>query len=400
MIREVAGRVRELVGTIDSGMGSFGYSARVQRAASIAELRRWARIRAPRAVFDYVDGAAEREVSLRSSRTSWDRVRFLPKALRDVSEVDTSVTVLGRHYGQPFGLGPTGFTRLMHADGEIAVARAAAACGVPYVLSTVGTTTPEELAAAGNLSDPWFQLYLWKDRAASKELVDRARAAGFYALVLTIDVPVAGNRLRDIRNGLTIPPSASLATIAEGALHPLWLIDVLASDPVRFATLSSQRSGAAEIVNQMFDPSITTKDVEWLRSVWNGPIVVKGVQSVEDVSLLVSIGVDGVVLSNHGGRQLDRSPLPLSLLRPVLDTVGDRIDVLLDGGVMSGADAVAGIALGAKMVLVGRAYLYGLMAGGLPGVERALAILASEAKRTMQLLGARSIAELEGMATF
>ena len=400
MIRDAAERVQRLLGAVDDGLGSFGYTSRVRRAASLVELRRMARIRAPKAVFDYVDGAAEREVSLRSSRSSWDRVEFHPRVLRDVAEVDTSVTVLGRRYKQPFGLGPTGFTRLMHTEGEIAVARAAAGLGVPYALSTVGTTTPEELAASGAITEPWFQLYLWRDRGASRELVERAREAGFYALILTLDMPVAGNRLRDARNGLAIPPAATWSALAEGALHPMWWIDALASDPVRFATLSSQGGGAAEIANRMFDPSITLEDVEWLRGLWAGPIVVKGALGIDDVELLAAVGVDAVVLSNHGGRQLDRSPLPLSLLRPVLDAVGDRMEVLLDGGVMSGADAVAGVALGARMVLVGRAYLYGLMAGGSVGVERALALLAAETRRTMQLLGARSVAELEGMASF
>lgn len=363
---------------------------RLAAVASIPDLRLLARRRAPRAVFDYTDGAAGQELGLRRSRQAYARVEFQPRVLRDVSVVDTSTTILGRPSALPLVFAPTGFTRMMHTEGEPAVARVAARTGIPYALSTMGTTSVEHLAAAVPQGRRWFQLYLWRDREASRDLVQRARAWGYEALVLTVDTPVAGPRLRDVRNGLTIPPSLTLRTLAEGARHPAWWFDLLTTEPLEFASLHRFDGTVAELVAQMFDPSATIADLAWLREVWDGPLVVKGIQSVADARAVVESGADAVVVSNHGGRQLDRAPTPLETLPAVAEAVGDRVEVYVDGGVLSGGDVVAALALGARAVLVGRAYLFGLMAGGERGVQRAADILRDEVAGTLALLGCRT----------
>jgi L-lactate dehydrogenase (cytochrome) len=366
----------------------------VAAAGSIGDLRRMAHRRAPRAVFDYVDGAAETETSLRRARRTFADIEFQPAVLRGVADVDLGRTILGRRAAMPLALSPTGFTRMMHTAGEPAVARAAADAGVPYALSTMGTTSPEDVARAAPDGRRWFQLYVWRDRPATESLLSRARASGYDVLVLTVDTPVAGARLRDVRNGLTIPPRLTARTLADMAVHPAWWLDVLTTAPLEFATLTSFEGTVAELVNRMFDPSVGMADLEWLRDRWDGPLVVKGIQTVADARAVVDAGAEALVLSNHGGRQLDRAPTPLRVLPEVVEAVGDRAEVLLDGGVMSGADVIAGIALGATAVMVGRAYLYGLMAGGEAGVRRALEILRTDAERTMQLLGVGAVDEL------
>ncbi len=367
---------------------------RLARAATITDLRALAFRRAPRAVFDYTDGAAEAELSLRRAREAFGRVEFVPRVLRDVSGVDTSTTMLGARSALPLALAPTGFTRMMHTEGESAVARVAQRAGIPYGLSTMGTTSIEALAAAAPDVRRWFQLYLWRDRAASSELVDRAAAAGYEALMLTVDTPVAGARLRDVHNGLTIPPRLRLKTFLDGAMHPAWWFDLLTTEPLHFATLSSWRGTVAELVNHMFDPALTLDDLAWLRERWRGPLLVKGILGAEDAVAVVDRGVDAVVVSNHGGRQLDRAPTPLEQLPSVVDAVGDRAEVYLDTGVLSGADVVAAVAMGARGCLIGRAYLYGLMAGGERGVARAVEIFDAEIRRTMQLVGVSAVDQL------
>jgi L-lactate dehydrogenase (cytochrome) len=368
---------------------------RLSRALTIGDLRAVARRRTPRAVFDYTDGAAEAEASLRRATEAFERVEFRPRVLRDVTAVDTATSVLGRPSALPLAFAPTGFTRMMHHQGERAVVRVADQVGIPYALSTLGTTSIEDVAAAAPGARRWFQLYVWRDRGAGKELVERAQAAGYEALMLTVDVPVAGARLRDARNGLTIPPSLTLRTVLDAATHPSWWFNLLSTEPLEFASLTSSEGTVAELINRMFDPSLTVRDVEWLRETWSGPLIVKGIQHVDDARMVVDAGVDAVVVSNHGGRQLDRAPTPLEVLPEVAEAVGDRAEVLLDGGVRSGADVVAAVALGARACLVGRAYLYGLMAGGERGVRRAVDILASEIVRTLQLLGADGVGSLE-----
>lgn len=368
----------------------------VERAATIDDLRRLAKLRTPRPVFDYVDGAAEAERSLLRNEGSYAEVVFRPHVLRDVSTIDPTWTVLGSPSALPFGFAPTGFTRMMHTDGELAVGRVANALGIPYGLSTVGTTTPEELAAELPNLRRWFQLYVWRDRGPTRAFIERARDAGFEALILTVDVPVAGARLRDVRNGLTLPPTPSLRTFLQGALHPAWSRDFLMKPPVRFASLESGFEGTAgSFIDRMFDPAVTFDDIEWVRSLWSGKIVVKGVQRIDDAERLAAIGVDAIVISNHGGRQLDRTLAPLALLPITRERLDGRVEVWVDGGVRSGSDVVAAIGLGAQFVLVGRAYLYGLMAGGERGVAVAGRLLADGVTRTMALLGVRSLLDLE-----
>jgi L-lactate dehydrogenase (cytochrome) len=367
----------------------------LKSAVSIEDLRELARRRVPRAVFDYTDGAAEAESSLGRSREAFTRVEFAPRVLRDVSSVDTSTTILGAAANLPLIFAPTGFTRMMHHQGEPAVARVAQRTGVPYALSTLGTTSPEDLMASAPDGDNWFQLYVWRDREASTELLDRVTTAGFRVLVLTVDAPVAGARVRDVRNGLTIPPTLTLRTFVDAAAHPAWWLNLLTTEPLRFASLSSWEGTVAALMNKTLDPGVTIDDVAWLRQRWRGPLVVKGIQTVDDARLVVDHGADGLVISNHGGRQLDRAPVPFEQLPRVVEEVGDRAEVYIDGGVRSGADVVAAVACGARACLIGRAYLYGLMAGGEAGVQRAADLLEIDVRRTMQLLGVTSVDELK-----
>jgi L-lactate dehydrogenase (cytochrome) len=368
---------------------------RLARAADIADLRAIARRRTPRAVFDYTDGAADNEVSLLRARQAFARVEFRPSVLRDVSEVDTGRMILGKRSTLPFGLAPTGFTRMMQHEGERAVASVAEQIGIPYTLSTLGTCTIEEVAEAAPGARKWFQLYMWRDRAPAKDLVARAAAAGYDTLLLTVDTPVAGARLRDLRNGLTIPPALSLRTFLDGAMHPNWWFNLLTTEPLVFASLAStEGTVVAELLNRVFDPALSIDDVHWLRGIWQGSLVIKGIQSVADAKRVVDAGADAVWLSNHGGRQLDRAPVPLELVPDVVDAVGDRAEVFVDTGIISGADIVAALAMGATAAMIGRVYLYGLMAGGRRGVVKAIEIIADEVLRTMQLLGATSVDEL------
>ena len=367
---------------------------RLERALTINDLRSIAQRRTPRAPFDYVEGAAEGEISLKRARQAFEDIEFTPRVLRDVSKVSTSTVVLGAEVALPFGIAPIGFTRMANTEGENAGARAAGAAGIPFSLSTLGTTTIEEVKAANPLGRNWFQLYMWKDRERSMALVERAAAAGFDTLLVTVDVPVAGARLRDNRNGLTIPPQLSLSTVLNTLTRPAWWFDFLTTEPLSFATLERFPGTVGEFLESMFDPSVTFDDLAWIKERWPGKFVVKGVQSIEDARRLADVGVDGIVLSNHGGRQLDRAPVPFHLLPSVAKEVGADLEILLDTGIMNGADVVAALALGAKFTLIGRAYLYGLMAGGREGVDRTIAILSGQIARTMRLLGVTDLAEL------
>lgn len=369
--------------------------ARLARAHTISDLRQIAKRVTPRAPFDYVEGAAEKELSLARARQAYEDLEFHPSILRDVSNVDTSVEVAGGHSALPFGIAPTGFTRMMHTEGELAGASAAGAAGIPFSLSTVGTATPEEVALVNAGGRNWFQLYMWKDRERSIDVLDRAASAGFDTLLVTVDVPVAGARLRDRYNGLTIPPTLTGRTVLNAIPRVRWWFDFLTTEPISFATFSEFDGTVAELLDTMFDPSVDFTDLAWIRDRWPGKVAVKGVQTLEDAKCCAELGVDAVLLSNHGGRQLDRAPIPLHLLPTVRRELPSDIDVWVDTGIMSGADIVAAHALGAGFTLVGRAYLYGLMAGGRAGVERAIEILAEELIRTMKLLGVSSVGELE-----
>jgi L-lactate dehydrogenase (cytochrome) len=373
---------------------------RLRRAASVADLRRIAKRRLPRGVFDYVDGAAEAERSMARNTDDFSAITFKPRVLRDVSAIDTSTTLLGRPLPLPLVFSPTGFTRMCDPEGELAVARAAARADLPYALSTLGTRSIEEVAAVSE-GRKWFQLYVWRDRGLVKELVDRAATAGYEALVLTVDNPVFGKRERDVRRGFTIPPQIGPSTLVDGAIHPGWTWSFVRAEPIRFANVVGRDVGdgasavtLADYINTQFDPTLSWRDVEWLRDVWNGPLVVKGVQTVEDARLAADAGVDAIALSNHGGRQLDDAPTPISLVAPVVDALGDRVEIICDGGVRRGSDIIKAVALGARAVSVGRAYLYGLGAAGERGVDHVVHLLTSDVRRTMALLGVSSIADL------
>ena len=368
---------------------------RLAAALTIEDLRRVAKRRTPRAAFDYTDGAADGEVSLARARQAFADVEFHPAVLRDVSAVDTSREVLGGRSALPFGIAPTGFTRMMHTEGEVAGVTAAAAAGIPYALSTMGTTSIEDVRAAAPDARTWFQLYMWKDRDRSMALVERAARAGYDTLLVTVDVPVAGARLRDVRNGMTIPPTLTTRTVLNAIPRPSWWFDFLTTEPLAFASLDAWSGTVAELLDTMFDPTVTYDDLAWIRDQWPGRVVVKGVQTVQDAQRLADAGVDAVLLSNHGGRQLDRAPVPFHLLPDVVAAVGDSVEVHVDTGIMSGQDVVAAIAHGATFTLVGRAYLYGLMAGGRAGVDRTIAILRDQVERTMRLLGVATLDELE-----
>lgn len=368
--------------------------ARLSDAQTIDDLRKIAKRRTPAAAFDYTDGAADDEISMNRARQAFKDVEFHPSILNDVSNVDTSCEVFGGPSALPFGIAPTGFTRLMQTEGELAGASAAGKAGIPFCLSTLGTTSIEDVKAANPHGRNFFQLYVMRQREISYGLVKRAAAAGFDTLFFTVDTPIAGARLRDKRNGFSIPPQISLGTVANAIPRPWWWVDFLTTPTLSFASLSSTGGTVGELLNSAMDPSIQFSDLEEIRSMWPGKLVVKGVQNVEDSKKLADLGVDGIILSNHGGRQLDRAPVPFWLLPEVVREVGKDLDVTMDTGIMHGADIVAAMAMGAKFTFIGRAYLYGLMAGGEAGVTRAIEILAEQVRHTMQLLQVETIDEL------
>lgn len=365
---------------------------RLSRAFTIADLREMAKKTTPKAVFNYTDGAAEEEITLARCRQAYRDVEFAPAVLRDVSDPDPSTELLGRALDFPLVLAPTGYTRMMHNDGEKAVARVAAMNNIPYTLSTVGTTTVEDLAEAVPEGNNWFQLYIAKDRSMTEGLLERVLRSGYEVLMVTVDTQVGGARLRELRDGLTIPPALSPKTFADMALHPAWWFDKLTTPPIEFASLRGFGGNSAEVADQIFDPGLTFEDIAWLRRVWPHKLLVKGIQTVADAERVVELGCDGVVLSNHGGRQLDRSPTILRILPQVRQVLGPEPTVLIDSGVMSGSDILAAVGLGANAAMVGRAYLYGLMAGGERGAAHAVKILRGQYVRSMQLLGAQSTA--------
>lgn len=372
-----------------------GKKRRLAAALTIDDLRTIAKRRTPQAPFDYTDGSAEEELSLARARQAFKDIEFHPAILRDVSKVVTERTVLGKPSALPLAIAPTGFTRMMHTEGEIAGTRAAEKFGIPFTLSTMGTASVEDVVAASPNGRHWFQLYMWKERDRSMELVSRAEKAGYDTLVVTVDVPVAGARLRDKRNGMSIPPALTVKTIVNAIPRPEWWINFLTTEPLAFASLSSWKGTVGELLDTMFDPTVTFDDIKWIRSVWPRKLVVKGVQTLEDAKKLTKYGIDGIVLSNHGGRQLDRAPIPFHLLPKVSKEIGKDVEIMVDTGIMSGADVVASVALGARSTMIGRAYLYGLMAGGYEGVVRSLEIFTDQIQRTMKLLGVAHLDELK-----
>lgn len=379
-----------------------GTVRRLSRAANIEDLRRLAKRRLPAGVFDYIDGAAEDERTLADNTEAFARYSFVPRVLRDVSEVDTSTSLFGKPLPLPLVLSPTGFSRIADPQGELAVARAARRAGLPYTLSTMATRSIEEVRAVSE-GDLWFQVYVWRDRELVRDMLARAAAAGYSTIAITVDTAVLGRRERDVRRGFSLPPKIGLDTIIEGIRKPAWTAAFMRSEPIRFANMSGSgaEDGAntavnlSEYINSQFDPSLSWADIDWFRAQWPGKVVIKGIQSVADARIAVDHGVDAIALSNHGGRQLDGAPAPIDLVAPVADAVGGRVAILCDGGVRRGSDIVKAVALGADACMIGRSYLYALGAGGERGVDQALRLLAEGMRRTMALSGVTSVKELD-----
>ena len=374
---------------------------RLARTACVDDLRRIARRRLPKGCFDYIDGGAEDERTLEANRQAFADCDFRPRVLRGLEKVTVDTTVLGEHVAYPLVLAPTGFTRIADPQGELAVARAAERAGLPYTLSTLSTRSIEEVreVSDGRL---WFQVYAWRDRGLVAEMIQRAAAANYEALVLTVDTAVFGRRERDVRRGFSLPPVIGASTILDGLLHPAWTWAFVRSEPIRFANVVGRSVGdgsspvtLADYINSQFDPALSWDDIEWLRSVWNRKIVVKGIQCVDDAMLAADRGVDAIALSNHGGRQLDGSPATFALVAPVADAVGGRTEILCDGGVRRGSDIVKAVAAGATACMAGRGYLYALGAAGERGVDRLLGWWRDDVGRTMSLIGASSVADLD-----
>ena len=367
---------------------------RLEKAYTIWDLRDIAKKRTPKGPFDYTDGSAESEISLERARQAFADLEFIPSILKDVSTADLTRTSLGEKFSMPLGIAPTGFTRMMQTEGEIAGARAAEKFGIPFTLSTLGTTTIEDVVAAAPGGRNWFQLYMWKDREGSMALVERAQRAGVKNLMLTVDVPAAGQRIRDYRNGLTVPPRLTAGTVINAIPRPAWWINFLTTPSIEFASMKNWEGTVGELLDYMFDPTMTWDDLEWIRKQWNGTLTVKGIQNLDDAKKAAELGADAVLLSNHGGRQLDRAPVMLHLLSDIKKEFKKDYEIHIDTGIMHGADVLAAVALGAQFTYVGRAYLYGLMAGGQDGVERALEIMRTQMVRNMKLLGVNSLDEL------
>jgi len=370
------------------------------RANSISDLRALARRRLPRPIFDYIDGGADDEFSLRRNSSAFSDYELIPDVLTDVSKLRSETCIFGERVKSPLMISPTGLNRMFHSDAELAVARAAAKHGLLYSLSTLGTTRLEEIAK--EFAGPKvFQIYVFKDRGLTAEFVARCKAAGFHGLALTVDTPVAGNRERDRVNGLSIPPRLTPKSFLSFALHPAWSLPALTGSKFDFANVSHRVDALAggpmslfDYIGGQFDRSLTWRDVEWLAGQWGGPIAIKGLMTPEDARRAIASGATGVMISNHGGRQLDGAPAPVDQVAAVRDALGDGPDVICDGGVRRGSDVVKALALGATACSIGRPYLYGLAAGGEAGVDRALTLLLEEFERTMILAGVNDIAKL------
>jgi len=366
---------------------------RLSACHDVSELRGAARRLIPRPVFDYVEGGADEELSMAANIRAFRTWRFQPRALAEITAVDTTTRVLGRELPLPLVLAPTGYTRMMHSAGEIGAARAAQRHGLPYTLSTMSTTSIEAVAEAAQ-PDLWFQLYILQDSGLTNELVDRAAAAGYRVLVVTIDTVITGHRTRDQKNGLVIPPELTVRTLASIASRPAYWIRMLRNEAIDFANFPGTGAKTIEGTGTLFNPTVGWDDIASLRSRWPGKLILKGPLSPADARRAVLMGADGVQLSNHGGRQLDRAVSPIDLVAPVRDSVGPDVSVLVDSGVRHGADIAVAVALGADGCAIGRAYLYGMMAGGEAGADKVLDILAEQFSSTLHLMGVSSVAEL------
>ncbi len=370
---------------------------RLDRIWSIGELREAARAKLPRPVWDYLDGGADSEVSLQLNCSAFDAYPLVPRALAGVGQPDTSTTLFGQRVAAPLMLSPTGMSRLFHTGKEFATSRAAARAGLFFGLSTFGTTSVEDAAVPD--APKLFQLYMFKDRSLTEELLARAKAAGYHVLCLTVDTITTGNRLRDKHNGFTVPPRISLRSALDFAMRPGWVAGLLKDSDFRLVNVGSRvpansTEAFLAYANREMDPGISWRDVEWLQTLWDGPLVLKGVLAPEDAVEAVKRGVHGLILSNHGGRQLDNTIAPVDAVRPIRQKVGSDLSLVVDGGVRRGGDIVRALALGADACSIGRPYLYGLAAGGEAGVTRCIELLIGELIRDMQLSGMSSIADI------
>jgi L-lactate dehydrogenase (cytochrome) len=370
------------------------------QAINIEDLRSRARRRLPKVIFEFIDGGAQDETTLRANREDFQKWRFRTRVLTDVSRRDQSITLFGQRCASPLILAPTGLAGLLSRRGELAAARAAEKYAVPYCLSTMATCSIEEITTE-TTQPKWFQLYVLRDRGLTKEFIERARASRCAALVLTVDTKVQGPRERDMRNGFTVPPRFTIATILDFARHFSWLLDVGLGPRIAFRNFEGTMAAATdavtitEFIADQYDLTVNWRDVEWFKSAWGGPVLLKGVLSVEDARLAAAHGVDGLIVSNHGGRQLEGAVSAVHALPAIADAVGDRLEVVLDGGIRRGADVVRARALGAKACMIGRAWLYGLASAGQAGVERALEILRGEIDITLTLLGRPTLVEVD-----
>jgi len=375
---------------------------KLAKAADVGDLRAMAKKRLPGGCFDYIDGAAQDEVTAANNVSAYKNYYFRPRVLRDVAAIDTSTTLLGGRIRLPLMIAPTGFDRIAHSQGELAVARAAHRMGIPYSLSTMGTRSIEEVAEV-NDGRKWFQVYVWRDKPVLKEMLERAAAAEYEGIMITVDTAVLGRRERDVRRGFSLPPKVGLDTIFDGIKHPRWTADFLRAEPIQFANVkgsSAVGDGSTPVtlsdyINSQFDPALSWSDIEWFRDNWPGMIMIKGVQTVEDAVIAADMGLDGVILSNHGGRQLDYAPSPIDLVAPVADAVGNRTSIICDGGVRRGSDIVKAVAMGADACMIGRAYFYALGAAGERGVDWVLEFLRAGVEHTMALSGVGSIDDLD-----
>lgn len=369
---------------------------RLDKCLNIDDLRRAAKRRAHRMVFDYIDGGSDDEVTLGRNTSAFDDYDLLFRVLAGADDVDMSTTLLGEKLKVPFFVSPAAGHRLFHTHGERGVAKAADKLGTIFSLSTLSSVSIEDIAALTS-GPKWFQLYVWKDRGLVKEMVDRAKDAGYQALTLTVDFPIAGNRERDPRNGFSIPPKVGIKQAWQALMAPAWTLDYLIRPSVKYANLSEDTAAVSlqDFVYEQFDAGFSWKDAEWLLGEWSGPAVIKGVVRPDDARQAVDLGFDAVMVSNHGGRQLDRSPAPVHVLEPIVDAIGSDAEVILDGGVRRGTDILIALTLGAKAVGFGRPFLYGLAAAGEAGAYRAMEMLRDELQRDMVLLGTKSIREID-----
>lgn len=365
----------------------------------ISDLRDLARRRVPRAFFEYADSGSYSEETLRANRTDLEAIKLRQRILIDVDRRDLSTTIVGEKASLPVALAPIGLCGMQHGDGEILAAKAANEAGVPFTLSTMSVCSIEQVAEATG-KPFWFQVYVIRDRAFIEDLIRRARAAKCSALVLTLDLQILGQRHRDIKNGLTVPPQIRLSNLIDIATKPRWALSILQGRSKTFGNLAGHVKGM-ENVNSLaqwtasqFDPTLSWKDVAWIRKLWPGKLILKGVMDVEDAKLAAKSGADALVVSNHGGRQLDGAASSISMLPQIADAVGKDIEVMFDGGVRSGQDIMRALALGAKSCMIGRAYVYGLGAAGQAGVARAIDILRNELDVTMALCGVSKVSEI------